>query len=44
MKFELLKMLEADFKKNFTKTIASRYWHRRTNKMIKYQYFKSKLN
>ncbi len=34
MNLELLKILEADFKKNFSKTIASRYWHRRTNKII----------
>lgn len=35
MNYKLLEILEKDFKKNFEKNIASRYWHRRTEKILK---------
>ena len=35
MNIKLLNLLENDFKKNFSSSIASRYWHRRTNKILR---------
>lgn len=34
MNKELLITLEKDFKKNFKSNVASRYWHRRTNRIL----------
>ena len=34
MNSTLLKLLEKDFKKKFSNTISSKYWHRRTNRIL----------